>query len=148
MDFYDWHLRDGLTWPGWNSASGSPGRSKCPLYPHSEPSARQGMRSFDVFPIRIGVIPGRGDRTHGNDAGKTESGIETSDQPSAISRGRVTRFTRPIATRGTASCRNLRARLLGPLERGELPLQRPEKPQRTDERRTPLLNWTSHPAPP
>ena len=35
------------------------------------------------------------------------------------------------------------ARLLGPLERGELPLQRPAKPQRTDERRTPLLNWNS-----
>lgn len=32
------------------------------------------------------------------------------------------------------------ARLLGPLERGELPLRRPTKPQRSDERRTPLLN--------
>ena len=38
------------------------------------------------------------------------------------------------------------ARLLGPLERGELPLQRPSKPQRTDERRTPLLNWSSRSA--
>ena len=35
------------------------------------------------------------------------------------------------------------ARLLGPLERGELPIQRPVKPQRTDERRTPLLNWST-----
>ena len=35
------------------------------------------------------------------------------------------------------------ARLLEPLERGELPLRRPDKPQRTDERRTPLLNWNS-----
>lgn len=38
-------------------------------------------------------------------------------------------------------------RLLGPLERGELPLKRPEKPTRTDERRTPLLNLSSSPAP-
>ena len=38
------------------------------------------------------------------------------------------------------------ARLLGPLERGELPLHRPEKPQRSDERRTPLLNWKSQSA--
>jgi hypothetical protein len=30
-------------------------------------------------------------------------------------------------------------RLLGPLERGELPLERPTKPQRTDQRRSPLL---------
>lgn len=37
------------------------------------------------------------------------------------------------------------ARLLGPLERGELSLQRPVKPQRSDERRTPLLNWSSQP---
>ena len=37
------------------------------------------------------------------------------------------------------------ARLMGPLERGELPLHRPDKPQRSDERRTPLLNWkTEH----
>jgi hypothetical protein len=35
------------------------------------------------------------------------------------------------------------ARLLGPLERGELRLQRPEKPARSDERRTPLQNWNS-----
>ena len=35
------------------------------------------------------------------------------------------------------------ARLLGPLERGEHQLERPTKPQRTDERRTPLLNWSS-----
>ena len=34
------------------------------------------------------------------------------------------------------------ARLLGPLERGELPLERPTKPQRTDLRRAPLLNWS------
>jgi hypothetical protein len=34
------------------------------------------------------------------------------------------------------------ARLLGPLERGELPLHRPTKPQRTDQRRAPLLNWS------
>ena len=34
-------------------------------------------------------------------------------------------------------------RLLGPLERGEVKLQRPVKPQRSDERRTPLLNWSS-----
>jgi hypothetical protein len=39
------------------------------------------------------------------------------------------------------------ARLLGPLERGELPLRQPVKPQRTDERRIPLLNWSSEPAP-
>ena len=35
------------------------------------------------------------------------------------------------------------ARLLGPLERGEHQLERPSKPQRSDERRTPLLNWSS-----
>lgn len=34
------------------------------------------------------------------------------------------------------------ASLLGPLERGELPLHRPTKPQRTDQRRAPLLNWS------
>ncbi len=34
------------------------------------------------------------------------------------------------------------SRLLGPLERGELPLHRAEKPQRNgDQRQTPLLNW-------
>jgi hypothetical protein len=33
-------------------------------------------------------------------------------------------------------------RLLGPLERGELPLERPTKPQRTDQRKAPLLNWS------
>ena len=32
-------------------------------------------------------------------------------------------------------------RLLGPLERGELPLQRPEKPARSDARQSPLQNW-------
>lgn len=35
------------------------------------------------------------------------------------------------------------ARLLGPLERGELSMQRSTKTERTDERRTPLLNWSS-----
>lgn len=33
-------------------------------------------------------------------------------------------------------------RLLGPLERGEIPLERPTKPHRTDQRRAPLRNWT------
>jgi hypothetical protein len=33
-------------------------------------------------------------------------------------------------------------RLLGPLERGELPLERPTKPLRTDQRRAPLVNWS------
>lgn len=32
-------------------------------------------------------------------------------------------------------------RLLGPLERGEIPLERPSKPHRTDQRRGPLRNW-------
>ncbi len=35
-------------------------------------------------------------------------------------------------------------KLLGPLERGELSLQRPAKPRRSDQRRAPLLNWSSH----
>ena len=33
-------------------------------------------------------------------------------------------------------------RLLGPLERGEIPLERPSKPQRTDQRRAPLRTWS------
>ena len=36
-------------------------------------------------------------------------------------------------------------RLLGPLDRGELPLERPLKPQRTDQRQSPLLNWVQDP---
>jgi hypothetical protein len=36
-----------------------------------------------------------------------------------------------------------RAKLCAALERGEHQLERPTKPQRTDERRTPLLNWSS-----
>lgn len=36
-------------------------------------------------------------------------------------------------------------RLLGPLERGELPLHRPEKSPRSDKRQTPLTNWNSRP---
>ncbi|HEY0981179.1 MULTISPECIES: hypothetical protein [unclassified Schlesneria] len=32
-------------------------------------------------------------------------------------------------------------RLLGPLERGELPLERPARPQRSDQRRAPLMQW-------
>jgi hypothetical protein len=36
-------------------------------------------------------------------------------------------------------------RLLGPLERGELPLKRPEKPRRTDQRQTPLSSWKQAP---
>lgn len=39
------------------------------------------------------------------------------------------------------------AQLLRPLEEGDLPLYRPEKPQRSDERKTPLLNWNSHASP-
>ncbi len=39
------------------------------------------------------------------------------------------------------------ARLLGPLERGETSLHRPAKPTRSDERRTPLLNWSSRTIP-
>lgn len=35
-------------------------------------------------------------------------------------------------------------RLLGPLERGELPLERPAKPQRSDQRRAPLIRWNQH----
>jgi len=32
-------------------------------------------------------------------------------------------------------------RLLGPLERGELPLERSAKPPRSDQRRAPLIQW-------
>ena len=32
-------------------------------------------------------------------------------------------------------------RLLGPLERGEIPLEQPSKPRRTDQRKAPMLNW-------
>lgn len=35
------------------------------------------------------------------------------------------------------------AKLLGPLERGEFPLKQAAKPKRTDERRSPLLNWSA-----
>lgn len=35
------------------------------------------------------------------------------------------------------------ARLLGPLERGEFPLKQSAKPKRTDERRSPFLNWSA-----
>ena len=37
------------------------------------------------------------------------------------------------------------ASVLGPLERGELPLERPKKPHRTDQRQNPL-NELSHPS--
>jgi len=35
------------------------------------------------------------------------------------------------------------AKLLGPLERGELPLRRPDQAKRSTGPRTPLLNWSS-----
>jgi hypothetical protein len=37
------------------------------------------------------------------------------------------------------------AKLLEALERGDAALYRPPKPQRADQRRAPLLNWSRHP---
>ena len=54
------------------------------------------MRPYDVFPIWIRVVSDRVRRTVGHFVGKAEPGIETSDQPAAISPGRTTRYAGAI----------------------------------------------------